>query len=232
MASPPTASPSCPSCGAELRFRSSVSIYTVCSYCGSMVIRSGPAVEAIGKMALLPEDISPLQVGTTLIHADRHFTLLGRYRMGWADGAWTEWFMDDGSSQAWLAHAQGFLSVAFEHELPPALAAAPWPALGDELTVDANTYRVTDLKQATCIGSEGELPFAAIPGRVVHYADMTGRSAGFASLEQSDDGRQLYTGMNVGFEGLRFDNLRPVEDWTPPVAGPARARDPQFPPRP
>ena len=222
----------CPSCGAELRFRSSVSIYTVCAYCGSMVVRSGLAVEAIGRMASLPEDISPLQIGTTLIHDNRHFTLLGRYRMGWADGAWTEWFMDDGSTQGWLAHAQGFLSVAFEQTLPPALAAAPWPALGDAITVNDRVCHVTDLKLATCIGSEGELPFRAIPGRVVHYADMTGQLAGFASLEESDDGRQLYAGVNVTFDELRFDNLRPIDGWAPPLLDALRAGDPQFPPHP
>jgi hypothetical protein len=222
----------CPSCGGELRFRSPVSVYVVCSWCGSMVIRTGLAVEAIGRMASLPDDISPLQPGTTLQYANRQFTLMGRYRMGWADGAWTEWFMDDGTSQGWLAHAQGFLSVAFEHPMPPALAAAPWPALGDAVTVDGKVYRVSDLKQATCTGSEGELPFAAVPGRVVSYADMTGSAASFASLEQSEDGPRLYIGANVTFDELRFENLRSIEGWTAPSMGTGRAGDPQFPPPP
>jgi hypothetical protein len=220
----------CPSCGAELRFQSSVSVYTVCASCGSMVMRTDVAVEAIGRMASLPEDISPLQVGTSLVYAGHHYTLLGRSRMGWADGAWTEWFMDDGSQQAWLTDAQGFLSVSFERPIPPDIT--PPLKLGSELTLYGNIYRVTDLKQATCVGSEGELPFAAPAGRVVHYTDMTGPFAGFAGLEESDDGRQLYVGENVTFDDLTFANLRPIEGWTLPRPGGRLAGDPQFPPAP
>jgi hypothetical protein len=226
------ANTACPSCGAELRFRSVVTIYTVCSFCGSMVIRSGLTLEAIGRVASLPEDISPWQIGTTLYYGNRTFTLIGRYRVGWADGAWTEWFMDDGSTQGWLADAQGFLSVAFEHDIPPALASAPWPLLGAEITIDGKVYVVSDLKQATCLGSEGELPFAARAGLAVQYADMIGRPAGFASLEQTADGRQLFVGASVTYEELRFTNLRPIEDWIPPRQSTRLAGDPQFPPGP
>jgi hypothetical protein len=217
----------CPSCGAELRFRSSVSIYGVCASCGSMVMRTDVAVEAIGQMASLPEEISPLQIGTTLVHGRHRYTLLGRARMAWAHGAWTEWFMDDGSVQAWLTDAQGFLSVSFERPLPPDLA--PSLALGSELTLYGNAYRVTDLKQATCIGSEGELPFAAPRGRVAHYTDITGPLAGFAGLEESEDGRQLYIGENVTFDQLAFGNLRPVDGWTLPHRRTANSGDPEFP---
>ncbi len=77
----------CPSCGAELHFRSSVTICAVCASCGSMVVRSDVAVAAIGAMASLPDDISPLQIGTDLTLDGRRYTVLGRVRMYWADGA-------------------------------------------------------------------------------------------------------------------------------------------------
>ena len=82
------------------------------------------------------------------------------------------------------------------------------------------------------VGSEGELPFAAPAGRVVHYTDMTGPFAGFAGLEESDDGRRLYIGENVTFDDLTFANLRPVEGWTLPRPGGRLAGDPQFSPAP
>ncbi len=221
---------SCPSSGAAQRFRSSVSVYVVCASCGSMVVRSDVAVEAIGRMASLPDDISPLQIGTKLAHAGRLYILLGRTRMSWDDGAWTEWFMDDGTVQGWLTDAQGFLSVSFEQPLPPRLATAAWPVLGDAVTLEAKVYRVSDLKQATCIGREGELPFAAPRGRTARYADMISQSAGFASLEESGEGRRLYAGAYVSFDELHFDALRPVDGWTRP--GPGDPGDPQFPPAP
>ena len=218
--------PTCPSCGAELRFRASVSVYTVCASCGSMVVRSGVAVESIGQMASLPDDISPLQIGTTLIYAGRRYTLLGRARMAWEDGAWTEWFMDNGSTPGWLTDAQGFLSVSFEQPVPPTIA--PRLAVGTEVILQDRVYRVADLKHATCVGSEGELPFAAPSGRTADYTDMVSLSAGFASLEESKVGRQLYIGENLTFDDLSFGNLRPLEGWTPPRT--PMAGDPQLPP--
>jgi DNA-directed RNA polymerase subunit RPC12/RpoP len=206
----------CPSCGAELRFSAAASIYIVCSYCGSMVVRGDRTLESIGRVASLPEDISPLQIGTTLRYRDQRYTLLGRYWMGWADGVWTEWFMDDGTSQGWLAHAQGFFSVAFEHAMLPSLETAPWPAAGMEIIIDDLSYRVTDLKSAKCIASEGELPFAAKPQLMIGYADMLSSSGGFATLEETEGARSLFVGQNVDFDDLHFANLRPLEGWTPP----------------
>lgn len=222
----------CPSCGAELHFRSSVTVYAVCASCGSMVVRSDVSVEAIGAMASLPDDISPLQVGTGLTVDGHRYTLLGRLRMNWADGAWTEWFMDDGTTPGWLIEAQGFFSVAFPLALPPGFETEPWPALGTEITVDGTVYHVTDLKQATCAGSEGELPFMARKGRDVRYADMTSAAGGFAGLEEGEDGRRLYAGRNIHFDDAAFANLRGVEGWTPPLAGARVSGDPEYSPDP
>ena len=218
----------CPSCGAELPFRSSVSVYAVCASCGSTVVRSDRAVEAIGTMAMLPDEISPLQIGTGLQWLGRHFTLLGRLRIGWADGAWTEWFMDDGAGgQGWLTEAQGLLAASSEQELPPGLADT-LPALGQVLTLGGQTYRVADIKQGTCLGSQGELPFAAPKGRVATYVDMVGSTAGFAGLEQSAEGCQLYIGTYLPFASFHFETLRDVEGWPPPLPDPEQRFDPRY----
>jgi hypothetical protein len=220
----------CPSCGAELHFRSSVTVCAVCASCGSMVVRSDVSVAAIGTMASLPDDISPLRIGTGLVVDDRAYVVLGRIRMYWADGAWNEWFIDDGTTPGWLVEAQGFFSVAFPLPLPPVLVDAPWPVLGATLDLGGTIYRVSDLKEATCRGSEGELPFAAPSGRVVRYADLNSPAGGFVSLEDSDEGRRFSSGANVHGDDLGFSNLRPVEGWVEP---PRRARsdgDPEFPP--
>lgn len=218
----------CPSCGAPVPFRSSFSVYAVCASCGSTVLRGDADVSRIGEMADLPDDMSPLQVGTLFTYRGQRYELLGRVRMGWADGAWTEWFFDGGGRQGWLAEAQGFLSVSFEHPAPAELPGA-MPALGTVLRIDGTPYRVSDLKQATCTGSEGELPFAAPRGRTAEYADMVGPASGFAGLENGPDERRLYVGTYAGFDELAFANLRDVEGWTPPRPGKDRSGDPRLP---
>jgi len=106
---------SCPSCGAEMVFHSGLSVYAVCPYCRSTVVRHDVDLEAIGTMATLPDDMSPLQIGTDGFYQGTRFSLVGRMKIGWKDGSWNEWFMlaDDGR-KGWLAEAQGFYAVSFE----------------------------------------------------------------------------------------------------------------------
>lgn len=207
----------CPSCGAPIPFRSSFSVYAVCASCGSTVVRGDRDVSLIGKMADLPDEITPLQLGAQLRHAGQTYALLGRLRMAWADGAWNEWFVDGGDRRGWLAEAQGFFALCFEEALPPSLAGAP-PALGSTVTIGGRNFRVSDIKQATCVGSEGELPFPAPRGRVATYYDMIEPTGCFAGLEIADDEKRLYVGVYLRTSSLVFSGLRPVEGWTEPNA--------------
>ena len=222
----------CPSCGAELPFRSSVSVYAVCQSCGSTVVRNDRAVQSMGTMAALPEEISPMQVGTRLQWSGRTYTLLGRLRIGWADGAWTEWFIDDGAGgPGWLTEAQGLLAASFERPLPSDLGSA-LPELGAAVSLDGEMLRVADIKQGTCLGSQGELPFVALKGREATYVDMVGSTAGFAGLEYSAEGSRLYRGGYLPFAAFHFENLRQVEGWPAPAPGsPSHQRlDPRYAP--
>ena len=51
----------CPSCGAEVFFKSSVSVFAVCSHCQSMLVRHDMDLESLGSMAHVPDDVSPAQ---------------------------------------------------------------------------------------------------------------------------------------------------------------------------
>ncbi|MGI4946714.1 MAG: DUF4178 domain-containing protein [Janthinobacterium lividum] len=209
----------CPSCGAAIPFRSSVSVYAVCASCGSTVLRSDRDVHAIGSVADLPAEMTPLQVGTELEWQGARYTLAGRLRVAWQDGAWNEWFMVAGDSAGWLADAQGFLSVAFAQPMDqvPDLVAGALPAFGDTLTIAGRPFRVTDVKDAVCVGSEGELPFRAAIGRRATYLDMVDPTGGFASIEATTDGVELYRGEYVRFDALGLRNLRALDGWAPPA---------------
>ena len=212
----------CPSCGAAIPFRSSFSVYAVCSFCGSTVVRSDRDVRAIGNVADLPAEMTPLQVGTEFDWKGVRYTLAGRLRVAWQDGAWNEWFMAAADAVGWLADAQGFLSVAFPEPIvqAPDLAAGALPAFGEILTIAGHPYRVTDIKDAVCVGSEGELPFSAAIGRRATYLDMVGPTGGFASIESTSDGLELYRGNYVTFDALGLRNLRRLEGWAPPTEPP------------
>ncbi len=217
----------CPSCGGAIPFRSSVSVYAVCPYCGSTVVRRDRDVQAIGRVADLPPEMTPLQIGTDLGWQGVRYTLAGRLRVAWQDGAWNEWFMVAGNATGWLAEAQGFLSVAFPAPLDglPDVAAGALPELDATIAIDGRTFRVTDIKDAVCVGSEGELPFPAPAGGAATYLDMLAPDGGFAGLESSPRGVALYLGRYTSFDALGLRNLRPIDGWAAPGTPPG-ADDP------
>ena len=61
----------CPGCGAPVEFRSAQSLYAVCSFCRSTVVRTGDTLSRVGQMAELFEDHSPLQ----LLASGRYLTV-------------------------------------------------------------------------------------------------------------------------------------------------------------
>src|ERR1043165_6717676 len=97
---------SCPSCGAEVSFRSSASVMAVCEYCRSTLLKDAESVKDIGKMSEVLEDYSPIQINTSGVFQDRAFTVVGRIQLRYDAGFWNEWyvFFDDGTN-GWLSDA-------------------------------------------------------------------------------------------------------------------------------
>ncbi len=215
----------CPSCGADVVFASRLSVYAVCKYCSSTVVRHDSAVEAVGTMAALPDDMSPFQIGTEGRYQGTHFALVGRMKMGWVDGSWNEWFMatDDGR-KGWLAEAQGFYAVSFEVEPPPldfAVRAVQHQNnqahdrqfIGSALALDNRKLKIVDAKKATCIGSEGELPLAAPQGRKTISVDLLGVHGEFGCVEVETGKLRAFAGRYADWKDLRCSNVRQFDGW-------------------
>ncbi|NTV66213.1 MAG: DUF4178 domain-containing protein [Chlorobaculum sp.] len=226
----------CPSCGAEVTFQSGISVYAVCAYCRSMIVRHDVDVESIGTMASLPEDMSPLQIGTEGHCQGQFFRIIGRLKVGWVDGAWNEWFlyMDDGL-EGWLAEAQGSYAISLEidHRSNPEteqalnrlvaalekqetngfLDATSGPLLGSYITLGTQQLKVVDIKRAVCLGSEGELPFAAPRGRQTISIDLSGSGGEFGCIELLDGKPRVYLGNYVEWDEMGCKNLRALEGW-------------------
>ncbi len=205
----------CPACGAEVKFKSRISVFGVCAFCGQMLVRHDIDVEAIGKMAKLQEDSSPLQIGTSGKYSGRRFTIIGRIRQQWSDGNWNEWFslFDDGN-HGWLGEAQGFLMMSFDkdakiNEIPDGEDLAP----GMKVQLFGTNYIVEDMKHVTCVGSEGELPYQGIQGRAAISVDLASSGSDFACLDYSTEGKKLFVGKYLSFEDFQFSNLRKIDGW-------------------
>jgi len=207
---------SCPSCGGEINFKSKTTVFAVCSYCLSNIVRHDVDLDLIGKMAELPADISPIQIGSYGKFEKNNIDVVGRVRVGWEDGFWNEWFLyfSDGR-EAWLAEAQGDYAINFplleNINVPPA----------EELSVgqvinltDNKPYRIDDIKEIHCAGSEGELPFKAVLGRKSISVDLTHEDGSFACIDYSkEEGIMIYQGKYIELDELSLKNLREIEGW-------------------
>ena len=229
----------CPQCGGTVAFESSITIFATCPYCGNMIIRRDMDLESLGNQAALPPDQSPLQIGTTGVFEDQTFTLVGRVRVGYREGTWTEWCADFGGGRwGWIAEAQGYYMASFEIEVPSDFPGAILMAqdattpdglalvglglnigresmpVGKKVTIGDIEYKVRDVKQTDVLGSAGELPFVASPGRSAISADLGAPGMRFANAEYSEKGIRLFVGKYCRFGDLEFGNLRPVPGWT------------------
>lgn len=215
----------CPQCGAEVKFLSSLSLWIVCPYCDSTLVRTDLDVQSIGKMSELRPDISPLQVGTTGTYKDRPFTVAGRIRNCWSDGEWNEWFIvfstfsPGNPSTGWIAEAQGEWMLSYSLQMntdqKEALALSLRTARpGHSLKVDGTEFSLTDTRVIVCEGSEGELPFRCPKGRRSTVFDFRNQEGRFASIDLSAEEELLcFVGEFVEFGDFKFKNLRELNDW-------------------
>ena len=153
----------------RVTFRSSALPSRICDYCQTIVVRHGQNVEAVGKAASLPFDVSPIMIGTRGRFEQGGFDVIGRIRWGWTDGSWNEWLLlfDDGA-HAWLGEAMGQYMLLKERPLGDiraeavnAIAAGEEVMVGSEAVIDGEILTVSDAREAICIAAEGELPFTA-----------------------------------------------------------------------
>jgi DNA-directed RNA polymerase subunit RPC12/RpoP len=215
---------SCPACGASVEFRSAAP-YAVCSYCRSMLLRRDVTLESIGRVAEVPDDMSPLQLGVTGIFDERRFTLIGRVRKVWEQGSWNEWCAQFADQRlGWLAEAQGELVMTFEQpreSLTPRLAPAALAnvAPGATFTIDERRFVVSDVKEVECIGAEGELIAYSPVGTPMTSIDLRGPGLEFGTFEASGDDVSVFVGRFVEFTECRFSGLRRLDGWARPESG-------------
>ncbi len=207
---------SCPSCGAEVAFRSKSSVFAVCSFCKSTLVRQDMDLEMIGKMAELQDDPTPLQIGTKGTYLGETFELIGRLKVAYDDGSWNEWYaMFGGDKVGWLAEAQGFYAVCLPYEgkifqIPREAEIRPKTVV--DLSPNGR-YQVDDMRRVHCVFSEGELPMNAVQGRKSLSVDLADHDGGMATIEYANAEVRVFIGEYIDFDDFQFQNLRHIDGW-------------------
>jgi ribosomal protein L37AE/L43A len=198
----------CPSCGAPVVFRSASSVFAVCEYCNSTLVRHDLALEDIGKMAALVEDRSPLQLGVEGSYKGVHFGLIGRIQLKYSQGTWNEWhLLFDDARTGWLSEAGGEYVLTFAQPVMEPIPGFEELQIGQRFALSSQVWTVSNLERAECIAGEGELPFKVGAGYPLLAADL--RSAtGFATLDYSEVPPLLFVGEAVDIRKLQLSGLR------------------------
>lgn len=216
---------SCPNCGAEVGFRSPALPSRICDYCHTILVRRGGGIDAMGKAAVLPFDVSPVMRGMRGTIDGKGFEIIGRVRWGWTDGSWNEWLMlfDDGSD-GWLGEAMGQLMMLRERPVAElraqairALAEGGDVPVGTEAQIDGEKFILSDAREVTCLAAEGELPFTAPAGWTIFSADFRSTSGSCASLQRDRGEVSFYAGRYVTLEELAPQGMRAMEGWAMPA---------------
>ena len=97
--------------------------------------------------------------------------------------------------------------------MPEPLPAWKSLAVGARVTLGGVAYEVTDLREATVVGSEGELPFRVEAGAPTAAADLRTPTARFATLDYGDEVPRLYVGEVVELAALGLRGLRELDGW-------------------
>ena len=204
----------CPNCTAPIRFRWSSAVQTTCEACRSVVVRHDVDLEAIGEVSDLPQDGSPIQIGTQGRVDGKAFTVIGRIAYEYEDGGWNEWHLvhDDGTS-GWLSDAQLEYAVSSLVEPPTPLPSEAQAQLGLRYQYRGTSLRITTLTRARYKGVEGELPFEYWGKDAVLFADLRGHDASFATIDYSDGAPILFVGRFVTYDELALRHVRTFDGW-------------------
>jgi len=200
----------CPGCGAPVEFRSAQSLYAVCPYCQSTVVRRGETLARVGKMAELFDDFSPLQLFASGHVQATPFTLVGRLQYAYDGGRWTEWIaqLDGGERIGILSEDNG--AFVFALPLEPIEPLPPYPHLrvGMTTAVNGRNYTVASSQSVSLVSAQGELPRLPELGRRFQAVELRNEEGHVLSLDYDTDPPSAYLGRAVQLDELRLSGLK------------------------
>jgi uncharacterized Zn finger protein (UPF0148 family) len=198
----------CPACGAEVMFKTGSSVVVVCEFCRSVVARTDRGIEDAGKVADVAESGSPLEVGLRGVFLGVAFELTGRAQLQHAAGGfWDEWYAAFADGRwGWLAEAQGRFYLTFQIQVPSPNALPSFDSLqlGQQVwAIPAQPPPVVAEKgTARMLAAEGEIPYLLTPGETYPYADLSGASGVFGTLDYGEQPPLVFVGRETSLGEL------------------------------
>jgi len=178
-----------------------------CTYCRELFAWNQGSIQSAGKRAVLMEGFTRLYRGATGTVNQNRFEVLGRVRYDFGGGFWDEWFLNLSNGQsAWLTEDDH--QLAWQTPIP-------WEQSfggeglqpGSQVQHQGVLYIVHEVGRAKCLGVEGTLPRALLPGEAYRYADASTPDGRFTlGLEFDDSPPSAYVGRWLDHQQLQLDD--------------------------
>ncbi len=181
----------------------------VCEFCRAAVLKDADEVKDVGKISAVLEDFSPIQMGAAGVFGGRNFTVVGRIQLRYDAGRWNEWYLlFDDSSIAWLGDSSGLFTITTVRETSGPLPSFSDLRPGSQVQLGNQAFTTAEIREAECIGGQGELPFRVGDGWRIRTADLR-QGASFVTLDYTDgEVPVVYNGLAVTLPELKFQLLR------------------------
>jgi hypothetical protein len=211
----------CPQCGGSVTFHSSIALTATCPYCQSITLRKDLNIELLGKQAILPPDLSPLQLGSTGLFENQAFVIRGRLKVTYEQGSWNEWFIEFTNGQTgWLAEFMGFFTISKPIKIPESITFN----IAQSFNFNQQQYVINDIKKVEVTAWEGELPWIILPQESYQSIDCTALAYGrfdpqilstrpFLNITIHENQQKAFLGRYCHFDELEFKNQRQVPGW-------------------
>jgi hypothetical protein len=190
-------------------------VQTVCPFCRSIVVRHDLDLTKVGVVSDLPEDSSPIQVGTAGTVDGVEFSVTGRIIYEYDQGGWNEWHLAcAGGASAWLSDAMAEYAVTRRVDYPA--ERVPTQAditAGYSIDIEGVTYQVTTATMAHYRGVEGELPFEYWDKDRVLFVDLRTTDGRLATIDYSETPVLVFAGRFYDYPELHLSNVRRFEGW-------------------
>jgi hypothetical protein len=200
-----------------LKFRTNFAVCIVCPKCLSVVKKDNSSVLHSLSDNKIPEDMSPLMIGTTGKWADKSFEIVGRIKyvsgsrytnqwvLAWADG-----------SVGWLGEGYGFYSMLKKDSLAkiPASFIQVKKAGQSFKSLENIVFYVDNIVSNNTFYCEGELPEEVLFSKEFISIESTNSKLEVALIDvYSKTEIHFYSGKIVDFQSMHFTNLRDLNGW-------------------
>lgn len=204
----------CPECGSTIQFKNAVINHVQCESCGVLLLRQENGVLNNCSAHSIHVFVESLQVGSQGFWKDQSFTVIGRYRLWFAESAFNYWSIElQNGSVKILAEAYGLYAIYELYDSDCNLSISTLNEFSFDSPISIGGIGKIDfIRKNECRFWDGEGQFYRSETNVQNTFDAMSDNGHVVEIFQYLDKRiEVYQVFYCSFESLRLTNFRSID---------------------